>query len=450
MNKSSILFSNFLTEQQLKRVTYYSYFPVLEEGSENNESFKLLPSDDSIAYTIKFDPKTKVVQEGEKNWFNQPLIDHADKTRFLPESKIKRLDFSKKKHSKCIIINLIDYCYGHSLVKLLNVENFYKDHSQTHDLFVISFPDVEDYLPSEKFNSCLLDLSFSEIKKIYNFEKIIDKVKENYSHVDFAVLDAYLNVEDRTEKAEFFNFFGKGENAYKNKRIVTFHYRADKGREWGEGKQNKNVIELFDLIRPYFTKDVIFCVLGDKDKSSFPDWIIDKRIVKYPNPIVHEYSQIIASSVLIISITGSNLVLPSLLSRGMLVHFVKEPFVRLTGTDVVNYQEHSSQTTYDNIYIFEDGKRSTEPKELAYRLLRLFEGKLAIEYKSYSINCLKASKPTPTQKEYILKQHSYFDYNNAKELNNELNMKYWRAINRRNIVKRIINKVKRSFLKTRK
>jgi hypothetical protein len=29
-------------------------------------------------------------------------------------------------------------------------------------------------------------------------------------------------------------------------------------------------------------------------------------------------------------------------------------------------------------------------------------------------------------------------------------MKYWRAINRRNIVKRIINKVKRSFLKTRK
>jgi len=447
VSKRSVLFSNFLSAEQLKRVTYYSYFPVLEDGSGDDESFKLLPSDDSIAYTIKFNSKTKVIQEGEKNWFNQPLIDLADKTRFLPEAKINRLDFSKKKHSKCIIINLTDYCYGHSLVKLLNVENFYKDHSQTHDLFVISFPDVEDYLPSGKFNSCLLDLSFSEIKKIYNFENIINKVKENYANVDFAVLDAYLNIEDRIEKSNFYNFYGKNESSYKDKKIVTFHYRADKGREWGGGKQGENVIELLSLLKPYFGRDVLFCVLGDKDDHAFPDWIMDKRIKKYPNPIVHEYSQIIASSVLIVSITGSNLVLPSLISKAMLVHFVKEPFVRLTGTDVVNYEGYSSQTTYDNVYIFENGKRSTKPKELAYRLLRLFEGKLAIEYKSYSIACLKASKPTPNQKDYILENHKYFNYNIAKELNNEMNMKYWQAINRRNILKRIINKVKRTLKK---
>ncbi|MBK7819391.1 MAG: hypothetical protein IPJ60_19005 [Sphingobacteriaceae bacterium] len=93
------------------------------------------------------------------------------------------------------------------------------------------------------------------------------------------------------------------------------------------------MIELFNILRPYFSKEVLFCVLGDKDKYSFPDWILDKRIHKYPNPIVYEYSQIIASSVLIISVTGSNMVLPSLLSKGMLVHFVKEPLIRLTGTD---------------------------------------------------------------------------------------------------------------------
>ena len=340
---------------------------------------------------------------------------------------------------------MIDYCYGHSLVKLLNIENFYKDYSETHDLFVISFPDVEDYLPLDKFNSCLLDLSFTEIKKILNFEGLINKVKENYSEVDFAVLDAYLTIENRSEKSSFYNFYGRNENIFKDKKIVTFHYRADKGREWGETKQKENVIELFNLLRPYFRSDVLFCVLGDKDSHTFPDWILDKRIVKYPNPIVYEYSQIIASSVLIVSITGSNLVLPSLISNAMLVHFVKEPFIRLTGTDVVNYEDYSSQTTYDNIYIYEDGKRSIEPKRLAYKLLRLFEGKLAIEYKSYSISCLKASKPTPTQKDYILEKHSYFNYVIAKELNNEINMKYWRSINRRNIIKRIVNKVRRTF-----
>jgi hypothetical protein len=448
MKKKSILFSNFLNREQLKRVTYYSYFPVLEEGSEGNESFKLLPSDDAIAYTIKFHPKTKEIKEGEKNWYNEPLIDLAEKARHLPESKIKRLDFSKKKHSKCIIINLIDYCYGHSLVKLLNIENFYKDYSETHDLFVISFPDVEDYLPLDKFNSCLLDLSFSEIKKILNLESLLNKVKENYSEIDFAVLDAYLTIENRIEKTNFYNFYGKNENIYKDKKIVTFHYRADKGREWGGIKQGENVIELLSLLRPYFRKDVLFCVLGDKDDHAFPDWIIDKRIKKYPNPIVYEYSQIIASSVLIVSITGSNLVLPSLISKAMLVHFVKEPFVRLTGTDVVNYEDYSSQTTYDNIYIYEDGSESVKPKRLAFKLLRLFEGRLAIEYKSYSMSCLKASKPTSTQKDYILEKHSYFNYIIAKDLNNEINMRYWRAINRRHIIKRIINKVKRSLARS--
>lgn len=447
MKKGSILFSNFLTIEQLKRVTYYSYFPVLEEGSEGNENFKLLPSDDAIAYGIKFSAKTKEILEGEKNWFNQPLIDLVDKNRHLPVSKIKRLDFSKKKHSKCIIINLIDYCYGHSLVKLLNVEDLYKDHSDTHDLFVISFPDVEDYFPKEKFNSCLLDLTFSEIKSIYNFEGIINEVKKNYETVDFAVLDAYLKIEDKSAKINFYNFFGRGENLYKDKKIVTFHYRADNGRAWGENKQKENVVELFNVLRPYFSSDVLFCVLGDKDKHVFPEWILDKRILKYPNPIVYEYSQIIASSVLIVSVTGSNLVLPSLLTQGMLVHFIKEPLVRLTGTDVVNYKSYTSESTYNNIYIFEDGTHSVKPKELAERLIRLFEGKLAIEYKSYSVNSIKRSKLTLTQKEYVIQMHSYFNYSKAKELNNAINESYWRSINRRYILKRIVNKIKRTISK---
>jgi len=441
------LFTNFVDTKQLNHVTYYSYFPVLEEGTDAEESMRLLFSDNAIAYTIKFNSKTKLVQEGEKNWFNQPLIDLADKTRHLPKDKVKRLDFSNKKHDKCIVLNLLDYCYGHSLIKLLNIESFYNDYAETHDLFVISFPDIEDYLPVGKFNSCLLDLNFSEIKKIYNLRSIINKVRENYSEVDFGVLDAYLKIEDKQKKIDFYNFYGEVENTYKNKKVVTFHYRADNGRAWGEGKQVKNVIEFFNILRPYFSKDVLFCVLGDKDKYSFPDWIVDKRIKKYPNPIVYEYSQIIASSVLITSVTGSNMVLPSLLSTGMLVHFVKEPLIRLTGTDVANYKNSINTTTYDHIYIFENGIKSIAPKKLAARLIRLFEGKLSIEYKGYSIDCVRSGKPASSQKEYILQKHSYFNYNKAKELNSELNNQYWRSISGNNLIKRVVSKISRSLLK---
>ena len=122
-NDKMALFTNFVDQKQLDHVTYYSYFPVLEERIGENESMRLLYSDNAIAYTIKFNPKTKTIIEGERNWFNQPLIDLADKTRHLPHDKVKRIDFSRKKHEKCIVINLLDYCYGHSLIKLLNIES---------------------------------------------------------------------------------------------------------------------------------------------------------------------------------------------------------------------------------------------------------------------------------------------------------------------------------------
>jgi hypothetical protein len=441
------LFTNFVDSKKLSQVTYYSYFPVLEEGSGKEESMRLLFSDNAIAYTVKFNFTTKAISEGEKNWFNQPLIDLADKSRFIPKEKIKRLDFSKKKHNKCIVLNLLDYCYGHSLIKLLNIESFYRDYSETHDLFILSFPDVEDYLPLGKFNSCLLDLSFSEIKKIYNLRSVLDKVRENYSEVDFGVLDAYLKIDNKPQKVDFYNYFGSAENKYIDKKLVTFHYRADDGRAWGEGSQVKNVIKLFTILRPYFSKEVIFCVLGDKDKHSFPDWIVDKRIQKYPNPLVYEYSQIVARSVMLISVTGSNMVLPSLLSKGMLVHFVKEPLIRLTGTDVVNYKNNINSSTYEHIYIFENGIRSISAKKLAFRLIRLFEGKLSIEFKSHAVDCVRNGKPASTQKEYILEQHSYFDYNRAKQLNAKVNTKYWNAINGNNFAKRVVKKIAKILVK---
>lgn len=444
VNKS-LLISDIVDSKSLSNFNYFSYFPVITDFSSSKEYIKLLPSDDSVAYTITFDYKSKEIIEGERNWFNEPLIEKIDKERVLPQEKVKRIDFSKKKHNKCIILNLLDYCYGHSLVKLLNVESFYRTYSETHDLFIISFPDVEDYIPQGKFNNCLLDVTFGEIKKIYSLQAIIEKVREQYGEVDFGVLDAYLRIEDRKAKAAFYNFYGAKENVYRDKKLVTFHYRADNGRSWGEKDQRKNVTVLLTELRNYFSKDVVFCVIGDKDKNTFPEWVLDKRIERYPNPIVHEYSQIISSSVLMVSVTGSNLVLPSLICDGMIVHFVKEPLMRLTGTDVVNYKGYVNEITYEHVYIFEKGTRSIAPLDLAHRLIRMFEGKLAIEFKSYSMECIGTKKPVPTQKDYILQNHNYFNYIKAKELNNQINQAYWQSINRKYIIKRIINKLKRTF-----
>lgn len=433
--KSKLLFSSFLTPEQVNSVKYYSYFPVIEEKSGVCNYARLLPSDNAIAYPIVYDTITKEITKGTKSWYNEKLVDFADPLKLLPAEKVTRMDFSQKKHSKCIVFNLLDYCYGHSFLKLLNSESFYEDYSDSHDLFLISFPDIEDYIPKGKFNGCSLNLTFSEINKIYNLEPILTAIRSHYDEVDFPVLDAYLKVENKRKTTDFFNFYGTLENSFKDKNIVTLYYRKERGRKlWGDNEASQGALFLATL-RKYFSHDVLFCVLGDKDENNFPSWIMDKRTVKYPNPLVYEYSQILSSSVLVVGVIGSNLVLPSLLSPGMVVHIVKEDFTRLTSTDVINYNGYAVNTAFEQVYLFEDiQKKGYNAEELAIKILRLFAGKLFIDYRNKSFDLLRNSTEVLSQTEYILKVHSYCHYDKIMELDTQINEKVYKQLRRQSII----------------
>ena len=434
-NKEMLLFSHFLNQEELDKVTYFSYYPVLIERSERQPIARILPSDDCIAYVTEFEIETKKILKGEKNWFNEALIEKIDTKRLLPDEKIKSINFFHKKHDKCIFFNLLDYCYGHSLVKLLNVQKFYEAYHYTHDIFIVSFPDIHDYFPKKDFSSCLLALSFSEIKTIHNLENLINKVKANYKTVDFPVMDAYLKIENKPSTIQFFNFYGEGPNSYKDKKIVSVCYRKELGRKLWGNSQAEQMTQFLIVLKAYFDKDVLYCILGDKDEKQFPSWILDKRVSNYPNPCVYEYSQIASSSILTIGVIGSNLMIPSLLSPGMVVHIVKEDFTNLTATDSINYNEYSTKTAFDHIYLYEDlNKRDFSPRDLAYKILRLFAGKLFINYRDVCIGLLRDTKKVATQAEFILAEHSYFKYSKVKQLIFEFNTRVYQKNKRQMII----------------
>lgn len=415
----TLKFSDFLTPLQLTKVNYYSYFPVIEEVKNGVATCRILPSDDAVSYVIEFEKESKRLISGEINWFNEPLYKNYSTAKIFPAEKTS-VEFSSDLKENCIVLNLLDFCYGHSFVKMLNVIDFYKEYSKTHDIVVISFGYIHDFLPTEKFQIIKLDMSFSQAQAAPNLENIINELRNKYKTVDFAVLDAYKRFEDKKELLDFFNFFGKIKDPYQGRKIITFNYRKGISRSWGGLNQAKNVIKFFSELKSYFKEDVIFCVIGEKDKYVFPSWVLDKRIEKFPNPILHEYHYILKNSIFTVGLLGSHMLSASVLSE-MTIHLTSETFLRVAATDIVNHKTFASSSYFEHVYLEGNATLSNyKPKSLAYKIMLLFLGKISLEYKEKCLDLLKEHGKVELQKDFIAKQHSYFklrEFSDLKERN---------------------------------
>lgn len=402
-------FSDYLTPEQMKSVNYYTYFPVLETTVNGTETCRLLPSDDAIAYDFEFEPDTKKILSGEVSWYSEPLYKKIDRNNLLPEQKIKA-EFKAAPKDKCIIVNLLDHCFGHSFVKFLNIIDFYEQYSVTHDLVLLSFGYVKDYLPAGKFSIIHLDLSFGEVQKLYSLKNVISLVRQQYKEVDFAVLEAFKKFEDKEKLPSFFNFFGEGPNPYPGKKFVVFNYRKGFDRSWNALGQAKRVTQLFVELKKYLSAEVVFCVIGDKDRYHFPEWVLDKRIDKFPNPILYEYNYILKNTVFAIGLMGSHMITASVLSD-MTVHLTPERYLRVASTDIVNYKTTTTQSYFTHLYLQGNATTSDlKPKDVAYKILLTFVGRLLVEHKDAGHEILKKKGKVPLQMEYIEQAHPYFNY----------------------------------------
>jgi hypothetical protein len=432
----SLLFSDFLERSDLQFVNYYTYYPVIEKSRNGVETCRILPSDDAVSYIIEFETKTKKLLSGEINWFNEHLFREYDKDKIIPESRVS-WQFAGITKKRCIVINLIDFCYGHSFVKLLNILDFHKKYSGTHDLVIISFGYIREFLPDEKFNIVELQLSFSEAQKAYSFKEILKGIREKYEEVDFAVLDAYKRFESRNEMLSFYNFFGKLEDPYKGKNIITFNYRKGVDRSWAGKRQASNVIKYFTVLREYFDAATFFCVIGEKDDRVFPDWVLDKRIQKFPNPILHEYHYILQHSVITIGMLGSHMLSASVLSQ-MTLHLTPEVYLRVAATDIINHSTYSSPSYFEHVYI-EGNSLLTDhsPKSLAYKTISLFLGKISLEYKEKCLLILKEKGSVVLQKDYILEAYSFFNYDRFIRWKDQMDKKHFRLLRMQAIIAKI-------------
>jgi hypothetical protein len=417
-NRSNRLFSEFLPVTELEKVNYFTYFSCYETES----SISLLPSDHCLYYPLEFNRSDKKVLHGELNFFNNVLHKHYKEGSMFPISKCE-IDNRPSKREKVLFVNIVDNCYGHSFLKQLNLYNIYQLYKEEYDIWVLTPAALKHFVPEDKFFVANIAIGFNAAMNCDSFREITNTIKSKYKRYDFVTLDTYSLYPNKKQVKEFFNFTHSSQDAVR--KYVTFYYRSDYFRTWGGAAQNRLITEYFELLKPYFSPETQFIVLGDKDNFKFPESIIDKRTNAFGREVDLDYNSIFSESHMVIGLIGSNMLQPSMFCD-FTIHLVPRSKVSIVAEEFFNVEGTAIRNWFNNIYIFgNENLGDLTSEKLLEQTIVLYLTYLAKEYKR-EIFSDENFKQRISQPEYIKRNYPFFKLEMAMQLKENVNQESFR------------------------
>ncbi len=294
---------------------------VVSESPDGGEIIEELRIGHAAKTPYQIDLAKKAIFSGDKyaeELLAKPLLNS------LQNPQTEQLEISQeifKSYQRVIILNCVDYLYGHSLLKLLNAQRHLESNPELGLIVIvqkflrwmvpdgvaevwtvpISLKNGQDYYPS-----------FAEFveKQSQRFEEIY--LSEAYSHPSRFDITKFTKVPkhsfDEREKVQI-TFVWREDRLLVNRFLFLF-LRKLKLLDIAIAIQNWKVRHLFEKIRSKLP-EAKFVVAGLGTKTKFPKWIEDCRVERFNEKTEKETCQIYSESRLVIGLHGSNMLLPS-------------------------------------------------------------------------------------------------------------------------------------------
>jgi len=294
---------------------------VVSESPDGGEIIEELRIGHAAKTPYQIDLAKKAIFSGDKyaeELLAKPLLNS------LQNPQTEQLEISQeifKSYQRVIILNCVDYLYGHSLLKLLNAQRHLESNPDLGLIVIvqkflrwmvpdgvaevwtvpISLKNGQDYYPS-----------FAEFveKQSQRFEEIY--LSEAYSHPSRFDITKFTRVPkhsfDDREKVQI-TFIWREDRLLVNSFLFRV-LRKLKLLQIALAIQNWKVQQLFEKIRSKLP-EAKFVVAGLGTKTKFPKWIEDCRVERFNETTEKETCQIYSESRLVIGLHGSNMLLPS-------------------------------------------------------------------------------------------------------------------------------------------
>lgn len=286
-----------------------------------------LPTGQALASPYQVDLKRGAIygSKGALGWFGKPLLESLEQAQVesKPGFEVKR--FSQFRH--VIILNCLDYLYGHAVLKLLNVDHHLKSRPDLGLILII--PRFLRWMtPVDIAEVWTVDIPLTKAKNFYPYlNELIQKECSRFDSIYLSPAHSHPREFDiaRLTGVQPHNFAAR---AFR----ITFVWREESADrlwlDWSKYRalcklfhkfklerfllrwQNYKIKSLFSHLRTKFP-EASFTLAGAGKSTRFPDWIDDQRTVKFSPEIERHLCQVYAESRLVIGVHGSNMLLPS-------------------------------------------------------------------------------------------------------------------------------------------
>jgi hypothetical protein len=289
-----------------------------------------IPVNQSLIEQYDLDPDSGLIRDKNRNivldnWYSSKLKSILYPVRDPVSIEIQVI----RKYDSVIILNTLDYIYGHSLLFLLNLQRIIESETKL-GIIVIVQPMLKWLIPESKVAEIwTVNLGFREFNYFYPdlSEKInneLNRFREVFCS-DGHIIPTNINIEiEKFTGIKPFNF-----NNIPEKPRITFIWREDPDRIWvrniyllkgfkklGIGKilvplQFLRLLRLFAVLKKRLNSNLSFTVAGLGTSFKFPAYIDDQRVNTFDTGREINLCRIYSESELIIGVHGSAMILPS-------------------------------------------------------------------------------------------------------------------------------------------
>jgi hypothetical protein len=289
-----------------------------------------------------------------RSWFGNPFLESLLNPREDLEISLTVEIF--KEFKTVVVLNCIDFLYGHSLLKLLNAEA-HLDGRDGYGLVVIIPRFLRWMVPSGVAEVWTVNIPLAEARNYYpDLDRLVHQECRRFEEVFLSPAHSHPGLFDITR----FTGVEKHDFTLPEYRI-TFIWREDRpwlvSRLWVRASrrsravrflllqwQNYKIINLFSRLRKSYS-EARFTVAGLGETTSFPPWIDDRRTGRFDDATERELCRIYAESRLVIGVHGSNMLLPSA-HAGLVIELVPEERWSNFAQDLLIHEEKPLIASY--------------------------------------------------------------------------------------------------------
>ncbi|ELR68503.1 hypothetical protein C900_00337 [Fulvivirga imtechensis AK7] len=305
-----------------------------------------------------------------------------------------------KAHNDVVILNTLDFLYGHSLLKLYNAQH-HLDRNPSTGLVLIISKAFEWMIPAGCAEAWIVDLKLGELRKGYTaiaefvsaqlqrFDRVY--LSYAYSHPDFTRVDIArytgvepFRIENFTHTTPRITFVLREDRWWHPHRADYWFYRACRKSGWLKvgGKllsmRQKQLVESTIRYVKNELTEAEFFIVGFGTTGNFNGNTHDRRVNSLNGDIEREWCKIYSKSHVVVGFHGSNMLLPTAFAAGCVEILPEDRFGNMVQDISVRY--HDRQQLF--FYRFAD--QYTQPSRVAGKIVAMIR-----DYESYHRNMCK-------------------------------------------------------------